>query len=254
MTQKEKDEKLNELNVQLAEAEKRTQKIRDELDELSKVQIEPRPRRWRPNWGQKYYFINATGSVTCDIWYNGMDDIHRFAIGNCFETEEEAKFVVERLKVIAKLSEFAEPDDRQWEDSNWTIIYSNEKHEVRAENWYSIQNATLYFESRAKANEAIKAVGIDRIKKYYLGVKEDSKATDEVKECEEERKEAKDEIKVGDEVDDGVGLAVIIGIRDDGTYDGIADIGGRVHIPHVHKKTGRHFPQIEEVIKQMNGK
>lgn len=72
-----------------------------------------------------------------------------------------------------------------------------------------------------------------------------------IKAYEENQKKAEAEIRVGDEVDDGVGLAVIIGIRDDGTYDGIANCG-HVHITNVHKKTGRHFPEIEEIIRQIN--
>lgn len=172
MTQKEYDEKVNELRISLVEAEMQIQDIRKELDELDKVEIEPESRRWKPNRGQIYYLISDTGSVTYTTWYNSNDDLLRFAIGNVFETKEEAEFELERLKVIAELKEFAESDDRKWEDSNWTIVYSNEKHGVRAENWCSIQNATLYFESRTRANEAIEAVGVDRIKKYYLRVKE----------------------------------------------------------------------------------
>lgn len=72
-----------------------------------------------------------------------------------------------------------------------------------------------------------------------------------IKAYEENQKKAEAEIRVGDEVDDGVGLAVIIGIRDDGTYDGIANCG-HVYITNVHKKTGRHFPEIEEIIRQIN--
>ena len=75
-----------------------------------------------------------------------------------------------------------------------------------------------------------------------------------IKAYEENQKKAEAEIKVGDEVDDGVGYAVIIGIRDDGTYDGIADTGGHVYITKVHKKTGRHFPEVEEIVRQMKGR
>lgn len=172
MTQKEHDEKVNELKTQFVEAEKQIQDIRKELDELSKVQIEPESRRWKPKYDDTCYYTSPSGVIWADKWTDHHVDLCRYAIGNVFKTREEAEFVVERLKVIAELKEFAESDDRKWEDSNWTIVYSNEKHEVRAENWHSIQNATLYFESKERAEEAIKAVGKDRIKKYYLRINE----------------------------------------------------------------------------------
>ena len=172
MTQKEHDERVDELRISLVETEMQIKDIRKQLDELDKAKIEPESRRYNPKIDAWYYSINDNGDVVTHSWYRTSKDIYRYAIGNCFKTREEAEFEVERLRVIAKLKEFAEPEDRVWsEDSNWAIVYSNEKHEVRAENWCSIQNATLYFESRERVHEAVEAIGEDRIKKYYLRVK-----------------------------------------------------------------------------------
>ena len=179
MTQKEKDEKFNELRISLVEAEKQIQDIRKELDELDdeldKVQIEPESRRWKPKRGQTYYCITSDGEIVSNTWNEGCYDLLRFTIGNCFETREEAEFVVERLKVIAELKEFAEPDGSPW-DSNagqFNIIYNHNEIDVCVEHWTYIQTDSIYFKSRERALEAIKAVGKDRIKKYYLRVKED---------------------------------------------------------------------------------
>lgn len=173
MTQKEHDEKVNELKVSLVEAEKQIQDIRKELDELDKVKIDPESRRWKPNRGQIYYLISDTGSVTYTTWYNSNDDLLRFAIGNVFETKEEAEFELERLKVIAELKEFAEPDDRKW-DGHIDHYHISCYYYSDTTNIFScsvVKNHTIYFESKEKAEEAIKAVGKDRIEKYYLRVK-----------------------------------------------------------------------------------
>lgn len=173
MTQKEHDKKFAELNVQLAGAEKRVQEIRDELDKLSKVPVEPE-RRWKPELGQRYYYITSAGKIFSDLWLGNSDDLLKFVIGNVFQTKEEAEFEVERLKVIAELKEFAEPDNRQWDNVTWqwNIIYNHNDADVCAEQWTYIHADSIYFRSPEKAEEAIKAVGEDRIKKYYLRVKE----------------------------------------------------------------------------------
>lgn len=173
MTQKEHDKKFNELNVQLAEAEKQAQEIRDELDKLSKVPVEPE-RRWKPELGQRYYYITSAGKISSDLWLGNSDDLPKFVIGNVFQTKEEAEFVVERLKVIAELKEFAEPDNSQWNSlyDHYSISYNHNKGGLDIDTWSVMKSDSIYFESKDKAREAIEVVGEDRIKKYYLRVKE----------------------------------------------------------------------------------
>lgn len=248
MTQKEHDEKVNDLKVSLVESEKRIQDIKKELDELDKVKIEPESRRWKPNRGQTYYFIGAVGSVICTTWYNSSDDLHRFAIGNVFKTKEEAEFVVERLKIIAELKEFAEPDDAEWDKlpRHYSIYYDSYFKSVRTCCDSIFKFSVVHFESEEKAKEAIKAVGEDRIKKYYLRVKEN-------------QKKAETEIKVGDEVIVPSGKRCVVTGFNSGDnkwilcIDENGDCGPNYHEKTDLKKTGRHFPQIEEVLKQMKG-
>ena len=58
--------------------------------------------RWKPDRNQKYYYLGFGGSVYHDTWANGSPiDNGRFEIGNCFQTEEEAKKAAEYLKAIA---------------------------------------------------------------------------------------------------------------------------------------------------------
>ena len=57
--------------------------------------------RWKPETEQKYYFIRTSGYVYDSIWTNDSIDDGRFEIGNCFQTEEEAKKAVEYLNALA---------------------------------------------------------------------------------------------------------------------------------------------------------
>lgn len=173
MTQKEHDEKVNDLRVSLVEAEKQIQDIREELDKLDKIEIEPESRRWKPKCGQRYYYITPDGRIFNDLWVGNRYDLLKFAIGNCFETKEEAEFEVERLKVIAELKEFAEPNDSPWDGckSHYHIGCCGDTKHIEISGNLIYRLPTIYFESREKAEEAIKAVGEDRIKKYCLRVK-----------------------------------------------------------------------------------
>ena len=174
MTQKEKDEKFNELRISLVEAEMQIQDIRKELDELDKAKIEPESRRWKPKKGQIYSFISDLGAALSTTWTGGCHDSLRFAIGNVFETDEEAEFEVERLKVIAELKEFAEPEDRVGDGhtNHYHIsCYGDISDSISIFSCSVVKNPTIYFESEEKAREALRAVGEDRIKKYYLRVK-----------------------------------------------------------------------------------
>ncbi len=81
-----------------------------------------------------------------------------------------------------------------------------------------------------------------------------SEAITKIKEYEDKQKQA--EIKVGDEVysDDFDDNGIVSHITEDGNCVAIISSGSsmmKVNIHNVHK-TGRHFPQIAEVLKQMN--
>ena len=172
MTQKEHDEKIDKLRISLVEAEKQIQDIRNELEELNNIKIEPESRRWKPERGQIYYYIASSGDIFHETWNEGYDDLLRFAIGNVFKTEKEAEFEFERLKVIAELREFAEPENRVWNglDYHCSIFYNYNRGGLDIQLWSIMRTDSIYFESKDKAREAIKAVGEDKIKKYYLRV------------------------------------------------------------------------------------
>ena len=59
------------------------------------------PTRWKPELGYKYYLSDSNGSIYDSVWSNDYIDRSRSGIGNCFQTEEEAKRVVEYLKALA---------------------------------------------------------------------------------------------------------------------------------------------------------
>lgn len=73
---------------------------------------------------------------------------------------------------------------------------------------------------------------------------------EKIRQYEQEKEE---EIRVGDEVEDGVANLIVLEINEDGTVSGFDDEGSIIHATP-RKKTGRHFPEIAEVLTKMRGK
>ena len=125
--------------------------------------------------GDRYCYITADGELRFVSWQNDESDKNKLYIGNIFLTEEDAEFEVERLKVIAELKKYAKDfSDEEWKDNKtqkYYIVYRYSGDYIRSILTYTSKDNVLYFESPEKAQEAIDAVGEERIKKYYFGVK-----------------------------------------------------------------------------------
>lgn len=148
------------------------QALRDRIDELEKqVETEEEGKRWKPEEGDYYYCLNSTGEVRGEPDYLEQyeEDTKKIEIGNYFKTEEEAEFMVEKLKVIEELKEFAEPFDKTKVQT--CLWYDHEDDELLCGLAAGNQPINLFFSfsEDTKVNEAIQSVGEDRIKKYLFG-------------------------------------------------------------------------------------
>ena len=123
---------------------------------------------------EKYWALTGDAAIFHFPWDGTNGDYAALAIGNVFPTNEAAKFEVERRKVIAELSDFAEGDDAVWnmDTKYWAICWDDDMQAIDVLYFLRIKPAGLLFPSEKAARAAIKAVGEERVKKYYLGVKE----------------------------------------------------------------------------------
>jgi len=148
--------------------------IHFKLEEIQEREELPEEKGW-PQDGDTYYFLVSEGLYD-DACFRANERISeaRLSIGNCFKTREETEFEVERLKVLAEMKKFAEPEDKEWggENDHWYLYYNFDGNNI----WYARTGITkftdMYFESLEKAQECVQAVGEDRIKKYYLRIEE----------------------------------------------------------------------------------
>lgn len=177
------DSKDNKFKIKLAGGEIKENKFTQETikntaaDDWEIVE-EPKSKVYKPKPQEMYYFLAGDGTPTAD---HNLDDgsVEKFiSIGNCFETGEEAKHMVEKLKVIKELRDFALENNNEkidWRDKctgKYFITYDFYDEEISIAS-YTFRNFLpfeIYFTSKEIAQKAIKKIGEYRIKKYYFDI------------------------------------------------------------------------------------
>ena len=151
---------------ELEEVKAKLKKIEKEIKEKEKN------GKWKPEKGDIYWLFDGTGWIYHCEWDNDNVDRERYLIGNCYQTQEECEFTREKLKVIAELKQFEEPEDAVWDGNkaHYYIGWNCPACEVSINSTYIIKQNEIYFASKDDWTKAIKAVGKDRIRKYYLGM------------------------------------------------------------------------------------
>lgn len=137
-------------------------------------------KAWEPKEREPYYYVGSYGEVFGDCNKNHRIDEGRIYLGNCFKTKEEAEHIVEKLKVIKELRDFALENNEEEIDWNnlsqkkYVIIYDPENQNVDVYCYWRTQYIpfNIHFTSEKIAQKAIETIGVDRIKKYYFDVKE----------------------------------------------------------------------------------
>ena len=154
--------------------------IANTLAEDWEVVEEPKIKDREPKKGDTYYYIGSVGTILNYDYREDISDAALLNIGNCFKTEEEAKHMVEKLKVIHELQKFAyENNEKEIDWNNKTqykyyLVYATEDEELYVD--YAVyckrELLNIYFTSSDIARKAIKTIGENRIKKYYFDIEE----------------------------------------------------------------------------------
>ena len=161
------------------EYEQRLDALAREIADLKRENVEdeasrPKPPhpRWKPGPGNDYYFIGNAGDVYGDaiseFTGRGIDLAKdRVAIGNIFAKADEAEFAVMHLKTLAMMREWA----GQYNDP-WKLISDGEIVDVSPLFNNDVLSGEMRFATQYDARNCIKAVGVDRLIKYYFGVRD----------------------------------------------------------------------------------
>ena len=131
-------------------------------------------KKWKPESGDTIYYISSTGHVYEDTFCNcSTCDNDKISFNNVFKTKEDAKKMLEKLKIINRLREL----------SNIKFVYDCSK--LRYSIGYDIDTKKvvptmnrftriipfdLYFETNKDCQNAINEIGEENLKKYYFEV------------------------------------------------------------------------------------
>ena len=132
-------------------------------------------KRWKPEIGEYYYFVDMFGCIDSSSWENNAVDNFRYSQRNVFKTEEAAEKHLEYLKSLAILRDDAgdwEPDWKNTRKEKYYVYFDCyvDKLFVSSTKAYRSINE-LHFETEKAAQKSI-----DDHKEHWLrvlGVEED---------------------------------------------------------------------------------
>ena len=147
------------------------QKYEELGKEIEKLKNEKKGKRWKPDCGEKYYYLGLFGHVGELKWENCFEDQYLYSQGNCFKTEQEAKEQSENLKTKAELRALAEElngdEVIDWENftqSKYHLYVNKEnmKLSILFNDCLQFQGA-IYCTDQDFKNKAIKRIGEERL-------------------------------------------------------------------------------------------
>lgn len=148
----------------------------DYLDEISEYLLESyieKPNSiWELQNGDTYYAIDYSEMTVHSIEFcNDEYDLNNRELRNCFLTKEEAEFALERIKIEAEMLTLGGRRKFKNNRDNCGIYHIDDSIYAKSYRYVIIQGL-IYFDSIKEAEDAIKKIGEDRIKKYIFGVEE----------------------------------------------------------------------------------
>lgn len=139
-----------------------------------KIYEEKPTRTWKPEFGEKYYYMTTSGNVAQDT-FNPSFDKYRLSFRNVFKTAEEARKMVEKIKIINQLQELSNVSFyHNCEGKKYLIIYNSKLKEIDYTTHTCIRELpfNVYFATQKDCENAIKAIGERDLKKYYFDIKD----------------------------------------------------------------------------------
>lgn len=158
MTSKEYEQRLEALEQEIAAL--RQENVEDDF---------PIPPHQRPKLkqGDNYFYITADGTILSKAWFENPRDYERRSFGNVFTEFAAALYAGAYYTVLAQMREWA----GKWDDP-WVMIYDGWSPKAISIPAPDVTFGELRFATKEDAENCIKAVGKDRLIKYYFGVRD----------------------------------------------------------------------------------
>ena len=118
------------------------------------------PKVWKPEINEKYYYVRSDGGIDYSIWNNDKCDNNSYTIGNCFK----------ELKRFAQEHNTLEINWNDIDQEKYYFYYNCTYKRFDINLVYGTKGNAIYFSSKEIAEQAVKEIGEERIKKYYFEV------------------------------------------------------------------------------------
>lgn len=139
--------------------------------------VEKSKKSRKRHMNEIYYSICPNGNIVSSVEKNTFYDDNCWKFGNYYNTVIEAEFAKQKQLVYQELKKYAlehNTEEIDW-DNNYSdkffIGYSYKRNELLIRSMQTVKYSnTVYFTSEKIAENAIKAIGKDRIKKYLFEI------------------------------------------------------------------------------------
>lgn len=144
----------------------------DIIAEDWKIYEEKPTRTWKPEFGEKYYYMTTSGNVAQDT-FNTSFAKYRLSFRNVFKTTGEARKMVEKIKIINQLQELSNIKFSK-NKGKYFIYYNFRENRVLCTetNYVKIIPFEVCFKTREDCQKAIDTIGEENLKKYYFDVED----------------------------------------------------------------------------------
>lgn len=167
-----------ELKKQIKELKEKQAELQKQIDELKQVKVEEQKERWKPDLGEKYYFVNSYGNIDYALWNNNNFDNWRYLTGNIFKTEAETEEYRKKIEIQSQFKNFVEErsEELDWKNPKqlkYFLYYDYITYELGCDyNNSHKHQGTIYASSEQILKDAVEKIGEENVKKYVLEVKE----------------------------------------------------------------------------------
>lgn len=131
---------------------------------------------WKPEMDEGYFYVSY-GSICKTYWQDSRGDNNLYAMDNCFKTQEDALFALEKRTVEVEIKRYIEEYDSvgiDWKDKKQHkhhLVYNSSADRIEARDCVAIMPyGAIYFSSGFNWYKMVTTIGADRIKKYIFGV------------------------------------------------------------------------------------
>lgn len=166
---------IEKLKEKQEELKRGLEELEIQINELEKKEITKSGKRWRGVKDRFYWYIEGDCEVYGEYETDDDYDNSRYGIGNYFRTKEEAKKVVEKIKIYTRLKDLAlrlnEGRTICWNDlkqSKYSITRDVEFNELVGVSMYCYQDiGQIYCLDKNFLEIAKQEIGEDNLKKLF---------------------------------------------------------------------------------------